>query len=190
MSRNNAGTPPIESVATLESVNIGMKRQQKMLIGLAGLCVISVPAALLALVLLPTRVEPAPQVEAASAAELRALQEQLSDLDARYTALLAQSTQTQGYVDTLSQQVAGIDINDERNALARVQQLLVRQEQDYQSFLGTLEGGLYNFHMMIPHSRGWWDDYKADLMDVMALSKAREEYVETMSVIEPQGINQ
>jgi hypothetical protein len=86
--------------------------------------------------------------------------------------------------------VGAIDVTDSRNAVQHVQQLLVRQEQDYQKFLTTLEGGLYNFHMMIPHSRGWWDAYTDDLQESVELSKTREMFAAGLFEIEPQGINQ
>lgn len=190
MSKSKTETKPDEPIATLDSISTGMKRQKKQLLSLAALCVISVSSALLALGLLITRSEPEPPVEVLSNEELLDLREQLADLDTRYVGLLEQSKQNQGHLETLSQQVAAMDINDERNAVFRVQKLLARQEQDFQNFLGTLEGGLYNFHMMIPHSRGWWDDYKADLLEVVALSQARERDVEALREIEPKGINQ
>lgn len=190
MSNNNAGNAPAEPEVTLDSVSIGMKRQKKQLLALAALCLVSVPSALLALVLMITRAEPEPLQETVTTAEMRALQSQLATLEAEYARLLEASTQSHEELAALTQKVVTLDVQDERNAVARLQQLMVRQEQDYQQFLATLEGGLYNFHMMIPHSRGWWDAYKADLMESVELSKSRELYASTLREIEPQGINQ
>jgi len=190
MSKEDAGSTPVELPVTLESVSIGMKRQQKQLLALAALCAISVPSALLALALLITSPEPEALEPPVTAAELRVLQLQLSELDAGFATVLATASQTQNELAALAQQVGSLDVNDERNAIVRLQRLIVRQEQDYQKFLATLEGGLYNFHMMIPHSRGWWDAYKADLSASVDLSKARELYAGTLREIEPRGINQ
>jgi hypothetical protein len=179
-----------EQTATLNGVSTGMKRQQKQLLILAALCVISLPSALLALALVFTNSEAAAIENSDESAEVRAMQKRLSELEAQYAALLSSTSQTTEEVAVLARTVGTLDITDERNATFRVQQLLVRQEHEFQQFLATLEGGLYNFHMMIPHSRGWWDSYKADLMANVEQSKARELFAGTLLEIEPEGITQ
>tara|TARA_R110001599_G_C11989385_1_gene635826 strand:+ start:511 stop:684 length:174 start_codon:yes stop_codon:yes gene_type:complete len=54
---------------------------------------------------------------------------------------------------------------------------LIKQEQDFQAFVDSLEGGMYNFLMMVPHSGGWWAEYKTELD---AMSVARENYASTL----------
>lgn len=187
---NNASNTSSEQTATLNGVNTGMKRQQKQLLILAALCVISLPSALLALALVFTNSEAAALENSDESAEVRAMQKRLSELEAQYAALVSSTSQTTEDVAGLARTVGSLDITDERNATFRVQQLLVRQEHEFQQFLATLEGGLYNFHMMIPHSRGWWDSYKADLMANVEQSKARELFAGTLLEIEPEGITQ
>ena len=77
----------------------------------------------------------------------------------------------------LSEQVAALDVNDQGNVIIRVQRILIRQEKDYRNFLTTLENGMYNFDMMVPNSRSWWEEYKQDLVETIELSQARENYV-------------
>jgi len=187
---NSASSTSSEQTATLDSVNIGMKRQQKQLLLLATLCVITLPSALLALALIFTSSDTVPPQDSGDSAQVREVQKRLSELESQYAALLINTSQAKEEVAVLARTVGTLDINDERNATVRVQQLLVRQEHEFQQFLATLEGGLYNFHMMIPHSRGWWDDYKADLMENVEQSKARELFAGTLLEIEPLGITQ
>ena len=187
---NNSGNTADEAVATLNSVSIGMKRQQKQLLILAALCVIALPSALLALVLMITSADLEPAQDILDPAPVRALQSRLDELETLQSALLASNLQLQDELAALSGKVGTLDINDERNATVRVQQLLVRQEQEFQQFLATLEGGMYNFHMMIPHSRGWWDAYKSDLLVSVDQSKARELLAGAVREIEPEGITQ
>jgi len=190
MSNNNVESTPVELPVTLDSVSIGMKRQQKQMLALATLCVVSVPSALLALVLMITDPEPETIETPVTASELRVLQSRLTDIESGLSNVLAAASQTQEELAALAQQVGTLDAKDGRNAIVRLQSLVVRQEQDFQKFLTTLEAGLYNFHMMIPHSRVWWDAYKTDLMASVEQSKARELSAGTLREIEPQGINQ
>lgn len=187
---SNTGNAPVEPAVTLDSVNIGMKSQKKQLLVLTALCALAVPCGLLALALLIASPEPEPAQDTFSLTEMRALQLQVTTLEASLATLAAASAQTQTEFTALSRQIGAMDVNDERNAIARVQELLVRQEQDYQQFLATLEGGLFNFHMMIPHSRGWWDAWQADLMESVEQNKSRQVLAASVLAIEPQGINQ
>ena len=187
---NKTSNPANEAVATLSSVDIGMKRQQKQLLVLAALCVIAVPSALLALVMIITSADSEPAQDFLDPAQVRAMQTRLDDMTTQQATLLASNLQLQDELAALSRKVGTLDINDERNATVRVQQLLIRQEQEFQQFLATLEGGMYNFHMMIPHSRGWWDAYKTDLLVSVDQSKARELLAGAVREIEPEGITQ
>ncbi len=190
MSNNNAGNVTAEPIVTLDSVSIGMKRQKKQLLLLTALCALAVPCGLLALVLMLTSTDAEPVQETFTLSEMRVLQSQLADLESSLAAVLTASAQSQEELAALSRQVGAMDVNDGRNAIQRVQQLLIRQEKDQQKFLATLEGGLYNFHMMIPHSRGWWEAYNADLLESVESSKSREMFAAALLEIEPQGINQ
>lgn len=187
---NNSNNTAKEPVETLNSVSIGMKRQQKQLLILVALCMIAVPCALLALGTFITSADAESAQDFLDPAQVRALQTRLDELETEQSALLASNVQLRDELAALAGKVGTLDINDERNATVRVQQLLVRQEQEFQQFLATLEGGMYNFHMMIPHSRGWWDAYKTDLMTSLDQSKARELLAGTLREIEPEGITQ
>jgi hypothetical protein len=187
---NSVSSTSSEQTPALDTVDIRMKRQQKQLLLLALLCAISLPSALLALALVFTNSETAALKDSGDSAEVRDVQKRLSELEMQYAALLSSTSQAKEEVAVLARTVGTLDITDERNATFRVQQLLVRQEHEFQQFLATLEGGLYNLHMMIPHSRGWWDAYKADLMVNVEQSKAREMLAGSLLEIEPLGITQ
>ncbi|MGJ8687893.1 MAG: hypothetical protein ACSHXZ_00105 [Gammaproteobacteria bacterium] len=177
MSQANAaadGQPP--QLETLETVSALMKSQKKLLLINLGLGAIALLCAIAAIVL-------GSMGSGEESAELNPNDARIEHLDEEVADLLNQveirtsvAEQTHTELSELSTQVGRIDINDERNAVIRLQRLMVKQEQDFQTFLTTLESGLYNFHMMVPHSRGWWDEYKADLDSAKELSKAREEY--------------
>ena len=111
---------------------------------------------------------------------IRQLESQIESIEAQIEEREQAALQTATALSELSTHLGRIDVNDERNTVNRMQSLAIKQEQDFRIFLSTLEAGLYNFHMMIPHSRGWWDEYKADLDEAIQLSEAREEYAKTL----------
>lgn len=116
-------------------------------------------------------------VEQAELEQKQPLNEQMAFFNSQAEALLAPSEELVTALTDLSEQVTTIDVNDQRNAIIRVQRILIRQEQDYRNFLTTLENGLYNFHMMVLHSRGRGEDYKQDLVETAELSEARKNHI-------------
>ena len=139
---NSVSSTSSEQTPALDTVDIRMKRQQKQLLLLALLCAISLPSALLALALVFTNSETAALKDSGDSAEVRDVQKRLSELEMQYAALLSSTSQAKEEVAVLARTVGTLDITDERNATFRVQQLLVRQEHEFQQFLATLEGGL------------------------------------------------
>lgn len=161
----------------LEPLKTKLKRQQLLLLALAVTCVLTLAIAGSTLGMLLSDNKELAAVEQAELEQEQLLAEQMAFFTSQVEALLARSEELGTELTDLSEQVATIDVNDQRNVIIRVQRILIRQEQDYRNFLTTLENGLYNFHMMVPHSRGWWEDYKQDLVETAELSQARENYV-------------
>ncbi|MDX1490645.1 MAG: hypothetical protein R3332_05125 [Pseudohongiellaceae bacterium] len=161
----------------IEHMKKKLKRQQWLVFGSIGVASISLISAILAIALVFIKTPNTAEIEEranAVSAELRAADEGLrSQIDT----MMGTYRNTQSELQTLSQQLANLDVNDQRNVIIRVQRILIRQEQDFRDFLTALENGMYNFHMMVPHSRGWWDDYQKELLEASELSKARENYV-------------
>lgn len=161
----------------LEPLKTRLKRQQLLLLALTVTCVLALAMAGITLGMLLSDNKELAIVEQAELEKEQQLAEQMAFFTSQVEALLARSEELGTGLTDLSEQVAIIDVNDQRNVIIRVQRILIRQEQDYRNFLTTLENGLYNFHMMVPHSRGWWEDYKEDLVETAELSEARENYV-------------
>ncbi|MES3008636.1 MAG: hypothetical protein V4751_12790 [Pseudomonadota bacterium] len=161
----------------LEPLKTKLKRQQMLLIGLLATCVLALLMAGTTLMMMLSDSRDLAAVEETEREQIQLINEQMAFFTSQVEALLARSEELGTELTDLSAQVATIDVNDQRNVLIRVQRILIRQEQDYRNFLTTLENGLYNFSMMIPHSRGWWEDYQKDLLETSELSKARENYV-------------
>lgn len=118
-----------------------------------------------------------------SVTEIRLLEQaaehtqQLLTLQTQLPPLASAVSQSATRINSLTQQLSTIDINDPDNAILKIQRILIRQERDYRDFLSTLETGLNDLHMMIPHSRGWWDSLEEKLNESISLSQARENYV-------------
>jgi hypothetical protein len=161
----------------LETLKTGLKRQQLILLALAVTCVLALAIAGSALGMLLFDNKELAAVEQAELKQEQQLAEQMALFSSQVEALMASSEELATELTDLSEQVATIDVNDQRNVIIRVQRILIRQEQDYRNFLTTLENGLYNFHMMVPHSRGWWDEYKQELVETSEMSKVRENYM-------------
>ncbi len=181
MSQANAETSsPAPALVTVEGLSAVVKSQKKLLFVSLGLAVLALLAAVAVFVLATANSsanEPEINPNDATIRHLESLVERiLVQIEERES----EAAQTYSELTELSRQVGRIDVNDERNAVIRLQRLAIKQEQDFRTFLSTLESGLYNFHMMIPHSRGWWDEYKADLDAALELSQAREEYATTL----------
>lgn len=177
---DTAQTPP--QLETLEHVSANVKGQKKLVLALMAISVISLLSAVGAIVLSmgsggheESEVAALPQDTI-----VRELDERLDGVSSHVDEVMAFSQQTQDELAQLSTQVAAIDVNDERNVIIRLQRLLIKQEQDFQAFISSLEGGMYNFHMMVPHSRGWWDEYKVELENTAEKSRARENYATTL----------
>lgn len=164
-------------VDPVESLKTRVQRQQLLLLALAVTCVMALALAGSTLGMLLSENKELVAVEQSELEQKQLLNEQMAFFNSQVEALLARSEELGTELTDLSEQVATIDVNDQRNVIIRVQRILIRQEQDYRNFLTTLENGLYNFHMMVPHSRGWWEDYKQDLVETAELSEARENYV-------------
>lgn len=168
-------TPQLE---TVEHVSATVKGQKKLLLGLLALSAISMLSAVFAIVMSMGKGAPEEEVSATLPQDtlVRQLEGRVVGLSERIEEVLALTEQTQGDIAQLSTQVAAIDVNDERNVIIRMQRLLIKQEQDFQAFVNSLEGGMYNFHMMVPHSGGWWEEYKTELDSMKRMSVARENY--------------
>lgn len=170
--------PPLE---TVEHVSANVKGQKKLLLALTAISAISLSGAVFAIVMSMGGAEHEPSETAASGPDtLPQFEARLDDVSGQVEAMQALTQRTRVDLDTLSTQVASIDVNDERNVIIRLQRLLIKQEQDFQAFIGSLESGMYNFHMMVPHSRGWWDEYQVELKAVTQKSEARENYATTL----------
>ena len=115
--------------------------------------------------------------EMAESEQKQQITEQMAFFTSQGEALMARSEALGIELTDLSEQVAALDVNDQGNVIIRVQRILIRQEKDYRNFLTTLENGMYNFDMMVPNSRSWWEEYKQDLVETIELSQARENYV-------------
>ena len=172
-------TPHLE---TVEHVSAMVKGQKKLLLGTMAISAIAMLSAVFAIVL--TMGENAPEVEVSVALPedtiVRQLGRRVDALSERIDEVLALTEQTQGDLAQLSTQIAAIDVNDERNVIIRMQRLLIKQEQDFQAFVDSLEGGMYNFHMMVPHSGGWWEEFKTEMDALNDMSVARQNYASTL----------
>ena len=183
MSQKGAETaqnpPPLESV---ETVSATVKSQKKLLLALMGLSVISMLCAAFAIAMSigngeheVTELATVPQDTL-----VRQLESRIESANSQVEEVRGLTQKNQDDLALLATQVAAIDVNDERNVIIRLQRLLIKQEQDFQAFVSSLEGGMYNFHMMVPHSGGWWEEYKAELDSTTQKSKAREKYATTL----------
>ncbi len=172
-------TPQLE---TVEHVSAAVKGQKKLLLGLMARSAISMLSAAFAILI--TMGNGAPEeAEIATLPQdtiVRQLDGRVNGLSERIDEVLALTQQTQDDLAQLSKQLAAIDVNDERNVITCMQRLLIKQEQDFQAFVDSLEDGMYNFHMMIPHSGGWWAEYKTELDAMNEMSVARENYASTL----------
>lgn len=177
---NTATSDEAIQLETVEGLSAVVKSQKKLVLISLGLGTTALLCAIAFLVLGGTsHTEAEPTIDPNSA-HIESLEVGLADVLLQIQEQASEATQSRTDLSQLSTQVGRLDVNDERNAFIRLQRLTIKQEQDFQAFLGTLEAGLYNFHMMVPHSRGWWEEYKADLDAAQQLSKAREEYATTL----------
>ena len=171
--------PPLE---TVESVSATVKGQKTLILAILGLCVVSLLCAAFAILMSMSGGEHE-TLEVATLpqdTQVRRLEARSEEVSHNIEELLNQTQQTRSELEALSMQVAAIDVNDERNVIIRMQRLLIKQEQDFQAFVGSLESGMYNFHMMVPRSGGWWEQYKTELDAMTEKSKARENYASTL----------
>ncbi len=161
----------------LDLLQAQVKRQKLFLFLMMGLCVFALISAMAAIGLaLSGNQENTPEKDA-MLARIPDIENRLEGFSSELAGLTKELTGTNNNFEALSGRLAELDITDQRNAIIRLQRILIRQEQDYRNFLTNLENSLYNFHMMVPHSQGWWDEYKPELTQIVELSKARENYV-------------
>ena len=175
-----AQNPP--QLETVEHVSATVKGQKKLLLALMAVSAISLLCAILAIVMAMGS-DGHEEIETASLPQdtlARQQEVRIEGVSSHVEEVLALTQQTREELTELSLQVASIDVNDERNIIVRMQRLLIKQEQDFQDFIDSLEGGMYNFHMMIPRSGGSWTQYKAGLDEVAEKSAARENYATTL----------
>jgi len=162
----------------LDSLKQSVARLQRQLLITTIVCLFALVGATTALSLLWTADNGATEEEtAALQIHVSEAEKELLFLQSQFQELLAQTALNSATVNQLAERVASVDVGDQNNVIVRLQRILIRQERDYRDFLTSLENGLYNFHMMVPHSRGWWTDYREELVRTAELSKARENYV-------------
>lgn len=177
MAQDNEDSSLEIDVDPIEHMKARLKRQQIMLFAALGVGTVSLIAAIAAITLVFMATPDNSDATEELASTTMQLQAADEAFNARFDTILARSNEAQSQLQAISNQLAQLDVNDQRNVIVRVQRILIRQEQDYRDFLTALENGMYNFHMMVPHSRGWWDDYQKELLEAAELSKARENYV-------------
>ncbi|MDP1931383.1 MAG: hypothetical protein Q8L60_08000 [Gammaproteobacteria bacterium] len=161
----------------LDMLRASVKRQKLILLALTITCALALLTALTAVGMLMMQDNQVISEQVRLIERTRLIEEQIQHFTVQAETLLVRSNETNIALTSLREQVGNIDVNDQTNVVIRLQRILIRQEQDYRNFLTSLENGLYNFHMMIPHSRGWWEGYKQELVESSELSKARENYV-------------
>lgn len=164
-------------VDPIEHLKTRVKRQQMIMFAALGVGSISLISAIAALALVLMATPDSSEVTDELTTTTRQLQVADEAFNAQFEALMARANETQTQLQSLSTQLGQLDVNDPRNVVIRIQRILIRQEQDYRNFLTVLENGMYNFHMMVPHSRSWWEEYQKELTSTAELSKARENYV-------------
>ncbi len=182
MSQEKPATQANPLPQSLESVSANVSKQRALIMLLAGVSGVSLVCALVAISLLiaaSTQPDSEP-VSQTPEPSVRQLERALSTLGADLQVLSERTDLSAQSLQALSEQLGKLDVNDERNVIIRLQRLLIKQEQDFQQFLTKLEQGMYNFQMMVPHSRGWWEEYKAEMDAVADMSKARENYATTL----------
>lgn len=103
--------------------------------------------------------------------------QQLEVIEEQLAELIAGSQVQAERVDRMSARLALIDVNDADNTVFALRRLLIRQERDFRDFLKATEQGVYALHMMVPHSRAWWEEFKNDIDQMMVLSEARENFL-------------
>jgi hypothetical protein len=186
MSQKNSETEQKPQLETVEHVSSTVKGQKKLLLAVMAMSVVSLLSAVFAIVMSMSgggHEQAAAEVDISTLPQdtiVRQLDNRITGVSSHVEDVLALAEQNQSGLTELSTQVAGIDVNDERNVIIRMQRLLIKQEQDFQAFIDGLEDGMYNFHMMVPRSGGWWDEYQAELATVSEKSKARENYATTL----------
>ncbi len=104
---------------------------------------------------------------------IMALEDQLVAMQAAH-----QSQREQ--IERLQSRMTTLDVSDADNAVFAIRRLMIRQERDFRDFLKIAEQGMYSLHMMVPHSRSWWDEFSTDLEEMISLSEARENFLFNM----------
>lgn len=172
-------SPPLE---TIEHVSASVKSQKKLLLAALAISAAAILSAVSAIIMsLGSGSQESAETDTLPQDTLaRQLDSRIEGVSSRTEEVLAFTEQIRAELEKLSTQVGRIDVNDERNAIIRMQRLLIKQEQDFQAFIGSLESGMYNFQMMVPHSSGWWEEYTTELNAVNEKSKARESYATTL----------
>jgi len=108
---------------------------------------------------------------------LESIETSLTQMELQMGANRNRSVEAIDALEELQAQLDSLDTNAEQNSIVKLQKILIRQEQDYRDFLANLQNGMYAMHLMIPHSRSWWEQYEGEIEQTAKLSKARENYV-------------
>ena len=155
----------------IELLTLKVKKLKKwlMLGGMTSILAVSV--------LLVTTLVMAFSGQAQPSSELKSIETTLTHFESQIAATRNRSVNTLEIVEKIKAQRERLDVNDEQHSIVKLQKILIRQEQDYRDFLANLQNGMYAMHLMIPHSRSWWEQYEGEIEQSVKLSKARENYV-------------
>ncbi|MDT8429132.1 MAG: hypothetical protein RQ757_10245 [Pseudomonadales bacterium] len=161
----------------IDLLKLKLKKTQTMLLVTLGMAVLAVSLALTQLLIAQMNKGQLSDTEISLLEQSAEHAQQLLTLQSQLPPLVSAVSQSSTRINTLVQQVSAIDINDPDNAILRIQRILIRQERDYRDFLTSLEVGMNDLQMMIPHSSGWWESFQERFEESISLSQARENYL-------------
>jgi hypothetical protein len=76
-------------------------------------------------------------------------------------------------MDSLGQRVGDIDPAIDRAQFAKLENVIISQEHDFQIFLSSAQDAVFGLSEMVSGSRGWRQDFKGKLDLAIAASEAR-----------------
>ena len=163
-----------EQLDPIGLLTLKVKKLQKLLIIGGVACALVMSSLVAATVLLSFS---SSSVQSQQDHGLESIETSLTQMGLQMGANRSRSVEAIDALEELQAQFDKLDPDAEQHSIVKLQKILIRQEQDYRDFLANLQNGMYAMHLMIPHSRRWWEQYEGEIEQTAKLSKARENYL-------------
>ncbi len=111
---------------------------------------------------------------------LAIMQEQIDELDQDQESLGLKINNHLTQVRNVSKSINAIDFNYNRDQIKEIENVLLRQEKDYQYLLVTLGKGVSSIANMLKGSKRWKQDHRERIEKALEESKRREEDIKSM----------